>query len=238
MDTSASKPGGFIQKGAIVSHERSAYRWPLSPTWKNFLLKLLKQKKPLKFSSSKSSSVSQALQDCKCHAQSAAVNVSQAFPKGCYKPVKSGRVHSDKKQVKGECKAERGEEDDMKAGKILWIKMLSPSAHSEQNISAVSRDRVMKILHIWWKTLRSQALLGCVAFDVLLIHHQETWTAAYSCDLFLHWEQCCPPSPPLKDSWNITESTWTSLPGKGNIRDAWFWELNCTGLQKKITVAI
>lgn len=97
-----------IQKGAIVSHECSAYRWPLSPTWKNFLLKLLKQRKLLNFSSSKSSSVSRALQDCNSHAESAAVNLSQALPKGCYKPVKPGRVHSNKKQVKRDCKVERG----------------------------------------------------------------------------------------------------------------------------------
>lgn len=73
----------------------------------------------MNFSSSKSFSVSRALQDCKSHAESAAVNLSKALPKGCYKPVKPGRVHSNKKQVKRDCKVERGGEgDDMKAAKI------------------------------------------------------------------------------------------------------------------------
>lgn len=49
----------------------------------------------------------QALQDCKSHAESAAVKLSQALPKGWYKPVKPGRVHSDKKQVKRDCEVER-----------------------------------------------------------------------------------------------------------------------------------
>lgn len=79
---------------------------PFSYLWKT-LLKLLKQRKLLKFSSSKRSSVCWALQDSKPHAESAAVNLSQALPKGCYKPVKPGRVNSDKKQVKRDCEVER-----------------------------------------------------------------------------------------------------------------------------------
>lgn len=78
--------------------------------------------------------------------------------------------------------------------------MLSSSALWEQKVSAILRDRAIRILHIWWKAPRIQVLLWCVAFDVLLIRHQETWTAAFSCDLFLHVRQCCPPSPPLKIS--------------------------------------
>lgn len=175
--------------------------------------------------------MSQALQDCKSHAKSAAVHLSQALPKGCYKPVKPVRVHSDKKTSQERLKLKG--RDDMKAAKNTCIKMFSSSALREQKVLAILRDRAIRILHIWWKTLRSQVLLWCVAFDYLFVIKKDELQP-------ILW-----PSPSLETVLpsltsskgflsflcQYAESTWTFLPGKGNVRDSWYWELICTGLQ-------
>lgn len=231
-----------IQKGAIVSHECSAYRWPLSPTWKNFLLKLLKQRKLLNFSSSKSSSVSQALQDCNSHAESAAVNLSQALPKGCYKPVKPGRVHSNKKQVKRDCKVERGGRGWHEGSKNSLNQnafLLCP--FRAKGISNIERQSNENIAHMVEDTQTPGFALMCCFW---CITHSSPRKMNRS---LLLWPI---PSPEtvllaltsskgfLSFLCQYTESTWTSLPGKDNVTGAWFWELTCTGLQNKMTEAI